>query len=389
MVKKERGNRLLRSLDWYVGIPLLFILSTLKRKKIKDGNNRNIKRVLVIKLGAIGDTVLLMPVLKTIKESFPGMVLSVVGSNDNIEVLNRVDWIDDIILFDISRTVKDPLYLLDFIRKLSQYKFQLTMDFEPWSRISALLATLIRSEYKVGFRSRWQYRHYNFDIAVPHQKNLHERDNYEKYIEQIGLQGNNHKFIFPINELEEKKSEEILQEFQISHRLFVVFHPWNAGYKKWYKEWNTENYIKLAERLISREYSIVVTGSPQDSVRVKPIIEKYPGKIFSVCGRLNLGESIALIKKSLLLVTANTGIMHIVATFDHPMIAIHGPVSVQRWGPLETTNCYNFDVHCYCSSLYNHGFEFKCRNKRCIDEISPDQVAETVFRMLENGNPKT
>ncbi|MBI4378208.1 MAG: hypothetical protein HY578_03820, partial [Nitrospinae bacterium] len=92
-ILKERGNFWLRFLDRYVGIPFLCFLSLFKGIKKRSGYR--IENVLVIKIGGIGDTLLLIPILKAIKNTHEGVSLTVVCSKNNYEVLNRHQFIDN------------------------------------------------------------------------------------------------------------------------------------------------------------------------------------------------------------------------------------------------------------------------------------------------------
>ena len=148
---KERGNFWLRVLDRYIGILLLFFLSI-----IKPSNKRRqgMQSILVIKIGTIGDTLLLVPVLKAIKDVYPEAFLTVIGSKNNYEVLNRYSFIDSLKIFEVAKVIQEPSYFLRFVKDINSKEYDVVIDFEPWPRISAILAFFVKTGYKIGFKAK-------------------------------------------------------------------------------------------------------------------------------------------------------------------------------------------------------------------------------------------
>ncbi len=384
---KERGNYWLRFLDRYVGIPLLFLLSLLKRKKKWTG--KKVKSVLVIKIGSIGDTLLLIPILKSIKYSYNDVSLTVVGSKNNYEVLRRYSFIDNLKIFEVSNVIKKPPYLFRFIRDINTGEYDIVIDFEPWPRISSILAFFIRSGYKIGFKTKGEFKHLLFDITKPHSPSCHEIDNYASLIYTIGLSVCDNRIEFPIFPSEMKFVEDILKEEGLLEKDLILFNPWSSGYRGNLKEWGIKNIINLAKILISEGYSIGITGTTDNESQSMDIIRACGKNVVSFCGKLSLGQTAFLIKKSHLLITVNTGIMHLGAALNHPMIALHGPAGVLRWGPVSpSNNIYNIQSDLDCAPCLNLGFEYKCRKGSCMDAICLETVIQKINDILKNNNKK-
>ena len=381
---KERGNFWLRVLDRYVGIPLLCLLYLFRAIK-KTGQEVN--SVLVIKIGTIGDTLLLMPVLKAIKDAYPEAFLTVIGSKNNYEVLSRYSFIDSLKIFEVAKVIQEPSYFLRFIKDLNSKEYDVIMDFEPWPRVSALLAFFVKTGYKIGFKTTGQSRHMLFDSAILHSPTHHEIDNYISLVNAIGVSVSNNCIEFPIFDAEKAFVEDVLERLPREKERFdcdnlILFHPWSSGYRGHLKQLKIENFIDLAKILIEKGYWIGITGTQNNDVEAQDIVKVCPDKVVSFCGRLSLGETAYLIKKSRLLITVNTGIMHLGAALNHPMIVLHGPAGVLRWGPVGSSNVINIESDFDCAPCLNLGFEYKCKNGGCMDAIKVETVAQKVHEVV-------
>lgn len=378
---KERGNYWLRLLDRYAGIPLITALSLRKARPRPE----KIKNILAVKIGTIGDTLLLMPVLKALKAR-SDVSLTVVCSRNNSAVLERYPFIDTLRKFEVSRAVKDPFYLATFMRELNSVHYDAAFDFEAWSRVSALITRLSNSSFTAGFETRGEHRHGAFDLTVPHSRLSHESDNYRNLASAAGFVTGDGKFVFPVFEPEMAFVGKLLKESKIEPSKLVLFHPWSSGFRGHLKEWGTERFIELAGLLIKEGFVIGITGANENSARSGEIVSACPaGKAFSFSGRLTLGQTAALIARSRLLITVNTGIMHLGAALDVPMITLNGPAGALRWGPVWTGKAVNLQSGFDCSPCLNLGFEYKCKDGGCMDDIKPDEVFGKAIEMLRAG----
>lgn len=384
---KERGNFWLRFLDRYLGIPVLFFLFLIKRTKKEMG--QIVKNVLVIKIGTIGDTLLLMPVLKAINGAHPEISLTVIGSKNNYDVLSRYSFIDNLKTFEVSKVIKEPSYFFRFMKDVNSRTYDVVMDFESWPRISAIVAFFVGTGRKIGFRTKAQFKHIAFDVVVPHDSGRHEAENYISLANAIGL-GTDLKSVpgfkieFPISDSDKALVEDVLKKEKLESDNLILFHPWSSGYKGHLKEWGAENFIKLANLLVKDGYVIGITGTKDNQAAAEYIVNACPENVVSFCGRFTLGQTAYLIKKSRLFITVNTGIMHLGAALDHPMIAIHGPAGIRRWGPLGSSKACNIESNFPCAPCLNLGFDYKCKNGGCMDAIKVEVVLKKVHETLKD-----
>jgi heptosyltransferase I len=291
-----------------------------------------------------------------------------------------------LIIFEISNVIKKPFYFFGFIRDINTKEYDIVIDFEQWSRITSILTFLINSGYKIGFKTKGEFKHLLFNNFISHSSACHEKDNYAYLINSIGVNICENNMGFPILPFEMKFVENLLKEYGISENNLILFNPWSSGYRGYLKEWGTNNFINLAKLLISEGYNIGIVGTVDNESKGMDIVRNCGNNVVSFCGKLSLGQTAYLIKKSRLLITVNTGIMHLGAALNHPIIALHGPAGVLRWGPVSSSsNIYNIQSDIRCAPCLNLGFEYKCKNGGCMDLINIETVIKGINGILKEN----
>ena len=96
---------------------------------------------------------------------------------------------------------------------------------------------------------------------------------------------------------------------------------------------------------------------------------------------LNLRATASLLAHASLMVSVNTGIMHLAAAMNVPLVALHGPTSARRWGPLGP-RAVALESPCEGCGYLDLGFEYKRQPRHCMDAISYRTVREACDRVL-------
>ncbi|MBE4907216.1 glycosyltransferase family 9 protein [Bacillus luteolus] len=371
----ERGNTILKRMDTYIGIPLVFLLSLLRRRKREIPQDP--QSIVIIMIAAIGDTILLSSILKELRYLYPNAVISIVCSKGNIQAAKNLQEINDIVTFDLSKIMRSFLFLK------KQRTFNLLLDFGAWSKLNAIISYMIKADYKVGFKRKRMYRHYLYDRTAEHLDTLHELENYRNLLRSLGcrLQGFLPEFVVS------SKSSTKVNRIVDPNQRYIVFHLFASGSHKEKKEWHEDYWIELAHRFICEDYHVLFTGGPQDQEETDRIVRKVASsECISLAGKLSLEETAILIKKVNLIVTVNTGVMHLAAALETRIIALHGPTSPDRWGPV-SDKAVILTPQIKCDSLLSLGFEqHQCVIKEgCISTISVDEVYRAVKYYHENG----
>ncbi|MDF9406796.1 glycosyltransferase family 9 protein [Pelotomaculum isophthalicicum JI] len=366
---RERGNKILKFFDKFIGIPLIFILGLTKKKKkfnFEVIKNKNKLKFILLKTAGIGDTILLSAVVCELKDSFPCSKITLVCSSNNCQCARYLPGIDEVVLFNMSR----PLESLRSIAALDE--FDILFDFAPWARINSLISYFARAELKVGFRRKNMFRHYVYDISVNHMDDTHEIENYRKLLRAVDIDIKNFKPAFLIKNSLLQNTAWVLED----GRRSVVMHPFPGGSKSYLKEWPLENWVEIGMQLIKEGCKIFISGGKEDIGRAEYIareIEKGGGECSVLAGKLSLNEVAGILKKSSLLITVNTGIMHMGAVVGIDLVALHGPTSPLRWGPV-SDKAVVIKPKIECSPCISLGFEYGCEDGGCMETITVEEV---------------
>jgi heptosyltransferase III len=370
MVGIERGRDGLRRLDRTIGIPAIAALSILKRRRRIP---TEVSAIGLIALGAIGDTIISVgSAVPALRQAFPKAKLNLFTSKSNGSIAPLLPPVDEVHVIAVT----DPIQSVSLLRSLKQ---DILIDFGPWPRISAILAALSNAGFTVGFRTSGQYRHYAFDLSVEHSGKIHEFDNHANLLASIGVPRPAWPKITPSAAGRRRVREQ-------HSKPYIVCHPWASGFKSEMREWPDRHWQELASAVAQQGWEVVFTGGPTDAAKSKTLFEGIVpnvsgNRVFDAAGRYSLDETAALLEGSDSLVTVNTGVMHLAAAMNTPIVALHGPTNPARWGPL----AHNARVIVPDSpdvAYLNLGFEYPEGVEPCMHLIGVDQVVTALMSQL-------
>ena len=356
-----RGNRLLKNLDFFIGVPLIYLLSVIpkKRKQIKSS------RVGILMTAAIGDTLLAASVLKEARELRPDMRFVLICPPSISGVADLIGAFDE----KIHISVNNPLRSIRTIRK---HEFDMWFDCGQWPRLNAILSFFSRSNKKIGFKTKGQGRHYAYDYPIKHLPSVHEIENYRNLFRRLRK--------------DLVKTPEIIVG-ERKDRDFIIFHICPSGEKSYLKEWPKDHWVKLGYYFINKGYSIYLSGSAEDKIKNDSVLKQLPkGKVRNLAGETSLGEVCNYLSSARLVISVNTGIMHLASAVNANLVALNGPTSSKRWGPLNQS-AVSLQAPLRCSPCLNLGFEYGCNKNSCMQSISAERVIKEVelnFNLSKN-----
>ncbi len=360
----EKGNKTYHFLDRYIGIPAVFLLSLfrVKHKVIP----KKINRIAIVNLFSIGDNVLMSGVIADLVSTYPEAELVAFVASNNYQLVKLIPGFARIHNLPIS----------DFFKTISQIReeksFDVVLDFGSWPRVSALYSFFIKADYKIGFESEGQFRHYVFDQKVRYSHTIHEIDNYRNLVKPLNNQWKHH--LPKINYQPSLKSEALVSEF----KNYCIIHPWPGGNKSFMKQWDNKRWVELIYKLSDNFDTIVLTGAPSDNekcLEFEKMVEhsKMNCSFKNISGMLNLGETAHLLKHASFVISIDTGIAHMGAAFDKPLICIQGPASSLRWRPY-SENAISVVPDKGTFGYLSFGFEYYRAKENCMENISVDSV---------------
>jgi len=365
-----------RVLDRFILEKLLYIFPSKKKKGIFDLDKKNIKNILIIREYTLGETILTLPMIKALKDA--GYKVDIFCSKANLEIFKRVDFINDILIFED----------FSFIKKYKKY--DLVIDTEPHHNISALLSKYL-GNISVGFGGLKREKFY--DIKINYDDKIHAVLNFFNLLKplKISINDKNIKLV-PIKYFEKEKVyiEKLLKDLNINKSKLIGIHAGSNDTSP-YRRWKEEKFAKLIEKLVDNGFHIVLTGKRLDKKINKKILSLLDRRIQkfvfdSSDYNINLGHLAYLLKVCQVFISNDTGPMHLSAAMGTKTIGLFGPNLPQRFGPFGENNVAIYKArNLPCSPCINvHKREFKkCNlNGKCMDLIEVEDVYKAVKKMI-------
>jgi len=358
-----RGSRGLKVLDRHLGVWLVLALGCLRRRRPLP---RTIKRIALVKTAAIGDTILLVPVINRIVAAFPDCQCRLFLGPGNAQMAPFCALPTEEISFS---------HPLQAWRRLHAFHADVILDCEPWARISALVCVLA-APFSIGFKRTGQAKHFAFDRAVVHSRHRHEMDNYRQLAAALGVEGIPDPQLVPAQ-----------RGFTGPKRLpegpFIVIHPWPGGFNGERREWMTARWVELVRRVCDLKVEVLISGAPDDAQRSSELAQQVnrPKLCRSIAGRYALREMVTVLSAACAMVAVNTGIMHLAAATGIPVLALNGPTNPQRWGALGP-GAININSTTPGSAYLDLGFEMHGEDRPCMESIAVDRVWKALRPIL-------
>jgi heptosyltransferase II len=346
---------------------------------LKNKKDIKIKKILIVNYGYLGDSILNIPLIKSIRSKFKDAKITMVINPKFKDIWNNFDSVDQIIEYDCpwirygyKIRLNDIKEYFKLIKILKKEKFDLAIDSRGDLRNNMLLYhsnakqrigfTLTGGSYFLTDRLKWEHQH--------------EVENSLKIAKKLGCKIKENYPILNINKKHLEKADQIINKFKLGKNIIAIA-P-GAGYPT--KELSVEKWIELTEQIPSK-YNIVLIGGPNE-YKFSIIKEKSRNKnILNLIGELKLLESAAIIKKSKLLISPDSGSAHLAAAVGTKTITLFGPTDEIRWrpyGPKDKHIIIRNKIECSPCGLTN-----KCEfNKKCMVDIDTLTILDKMRAFL-------
>ena len=321
--------------------------------------------ILIIRPGGIGDAALLVPAIRHLRQVLPDVQITILAERRNAAVFNLIPGIARVLCYDRPA---------DLLSTLST-SYNLVIDTEQWHRLSAVVARFIRAPITIGFATNERRR--MFTHTVPYSHDDYEAESFLRLLEPLGLAtpADREPPFLIIPETVAIRTRDLLTP--LCGRPYLVIFP---GASIAERHWGAENYREVALKLAAATgLKIVVAGGTVDQAEAA-VIAGTQG--VSLAGKTSLVETAALIAEAQLLISADSGLLHIAVGLGVPTLSLFGPGIAAKWAPRgERHRAINHQLP--CSPCTRFGTTPPCPNDvRCMQEITPTEVFETALQLL-------
>jgi heptosyltransferase I len=329
-------------------------------------------RVLIVRLGALGDIVHAIPVAAALRHAFPDARIDWLVSAKHREILDLVPVIDRRLAIDDGAGAGAGSRMLAGIREVRRAHYDVALDLQGLLK-SAVLARSAGAPRVIGFSSRYVrerlarafYTEAHDPVGVPHvvHQNL-------ALLERVGL-----TVVAPEFPIEQVDSDIARQVRERTGGAYALLNPGAAWPNK---RWPPSRFAAVAGSLASRHRiaSVVLWGPGEQSLAEQVVAAAGGAAMLSP--PTSIADLVALARGAALMVSGDTGPTHVAAAVGTPIVGIYGPTRPSRngpWSPRDVT--VSRDAVCQCHHLR------QCRLARmCLLDIEVDEVLSAVERRL-------
>ncbi len=295
-----------------------------------------IRRILIIKPSAMGDVVHGLPVLHGLRAVHPRAHIAWMVRPAFADVIRGHRELDEVIEFDrkhFGRAWRSPRAAVDLVRWLAglgAHRFDLVVDLQGLFR-SGFFTLMTGAGRRYGFAAARELGWLFYNQRVGSARNgpaVHAVERNYQFAGPLGFAHVPPTFELPIDDAARSEAHAALADAGIDpQQPFAVLVPGSTWQSK---RWPEDNFAALADAL---DLPTVLLGGPGEegvAERVRQSAKRTPADLV---GRLGLKQSMAVIEAAALVVTNDSGPMHLAAAFDRPMVAIFGPTDPARTGP--------------------------------------------------------
>jgi lipopolysaccharide heptosyltransferase I len=308
------------------------------------------RRLLLVKPSALGDVVHTLPVVATLKRRYPDLALDWLVEEEASAIVAGHPAVARVLVSGRRRWLRDvrhpgrlPGALREFrafFRELHKARYDVVLDLQGLLK-SALYTLAAGAPIRVGFAEGREGapRVLTHRVVAPAQP-VHAVRRYLALAAALDASEPVWDFTIPIRAEDRTEAEAALAGLPAPR---VVLHP---GARWPTKCWEPPAWRQLAASLAADGAGLVITGGPEDAPLAEAIAAVAPGRARSVAGRLPLKALAALLARVDLVVTVDSGPMHIAAAARAPIVALFGPTDPRRTGPFGPATVLRRELTC-------------------------------------------
>ncbi|QQE11609.1 lipopolysaccharide heptosyltransferase II [Planctomycetota bacterium] len=350
--------------------------------------DHDVKRLLVYMPTWLGDCVMAMPTLRSLRELYPNAHITMLVRKNVKPLCSDLPWVDRIIAIrskkGSGKTDSRRGSLIKLARRLAAGNFDLAVLL-PNSFKSALVAKLAGAKRIVGY-DRDGRGFMLTDRLIPRRDKagfvpVPTLDYYLGIPRFLGSTDVDHDMVLFTREQDDQAVDQKLKSAGIDFAAGDQYILLNPGAQKPMKRWAPENFAKVADQLAqNHNFKIVVTGSPAEKEILKAVVGSANTNIVNLA---ELGMNLRLLKSAVkfahLMITNDTGTRHISAAMGTPVVTLFGPTGPE-WTTIDFEEEIELSAPGICDACKSQPW---AKTGKCMHTITTDQVYNAVLDLLD------
>ncbi len=360
--------KLLKTADKLLGSLIIFFAKLFINPE--NETPENIFSILIIRPGGIGDAVLLIPAIKILKKHYPGSHIDILAEKRNSGIFKNNSLITNLYLYDDFKT--------NGLFKILKNSYQVVIDTEQWHKLTSIVTYLTKAPVRIGFSTNGRTDLYSHSVE-------YKQSDYESvsFLNLVSvLTGKKHRFntngdfLNINNKFENEEFSNYKNRFKSIVGLFT-------GAKVKERRWGVKKFTALAENLMANSLGVVILGGKDDlneTAKIERILDKKD--YLNLAGKTSLLETVEIISNLDLLISSDSGLMHIAYGAGTSTLSLFGAGIQEKWAPKGNNN-HVINRNLACSPCTEFGYTPDCPIKvKCLAEISVEEVCSKALEII-------
>ncbi len=326
-------------------------------------------KFLIIRFSSIGDIVLTTPVIRCLKQQVPDAEVHFLTKSAFLPVVEHNPYIDKI------HFLAHSWELMIEELKLENYDYIIDLHHNTKTlRVKSALKKKSYSFYKLNIE-KYLYTAFKINFLPK----VHIVDRYLKTAESFGVKNDGAGLDYFISKADEIEREDIPASHSVGYVACVI------GAALGTKKWPIDRWKEFCSKI---KFPVILLGGPEDAEAGKEIAAVDDIKVYNACGKFKLNESADLLRKARLVITNDTGLMHIAAAYKKPIVSLWGNTvpsfgMTPYYGDAPATDVIMQVNKLWCRPCSKIGYK-KCPlgHFKCMEKIEPDEVLRKVMARL-------
>ena len=335
------------------------------KEKLKE----SVSKILIIRPGGIGDAVLLFPAIEILRKNYPDSVINILSEKRNSGVFEFCPYINNIFRYDS----------FDFF-KIFNEKYDLVIDTEQWHKLSSVIAYITKAPTRIGFNTNSRSDLYT--SSIKYSQDNYEAQSFMNLVEDFSkykpIIDSDKKFVF----INDDESLNLNSDF-INNKSKSIGIFFGATVDE--RKWGIIKFSELANKLIDKGFNIVLLGGKVDEVGSQEFVSniKIKEKITNFVGKTSLKETAYLITKLNLLISGDSGLMHLAYGLGTKTLSLFGAGIETKWAPKGKQN-FVINKKLPCSPCTSFGYTPSCPiGVKCLRDITVEEVYLKAISILD------
>ncbi len=336
-------------------------------------------KILVVNVNWLGDVIFSLPVFKALKKAYPNAFVSCLAPPRVKEILESSPDVDQIIVYDEQGFNRGLWGKLKLIAELRREKFDIAFLLHR-SLTRALLVFLAGIPKRIGYDTKKRGFLLTHPIK-PLTSQVHRMDSYLHVLESFGIKVEDRTYQLEVDDFFQNEIDYFLgnQGVQANDFLVVV----NSGGNWDLKRWPKENFAQLIKRLVHDfKAKVVIPGGKKDVTLAQEISDLSQVHPIILAGETGIKQLLALMKRSQLVISGDTGPLHLASSVGTRVIGLFGPTRPETTGVRGRAKFTSLqkDVGCNREPCYY----LACPHNVCMQSITVEDVIKEVRRIKDS-----